>query len=132
MEEALMARLLATGAITAIYGQRIHFQTRPAGDDVPALTVSVVSDPRMYNHDAPDDLQEVRLQFDSRAATYLQAKQGIRAVLSEMEKIQEGAGWHFEEGRKVGGGDAPKETLGGGTEVFRITMDILVQVRQIA
>lgn len=131
MEEALMARLLAVAAITDIYGDRIHFRSRPEGEAVPALTMAVVSDPRIYNHDGPDGLQEVRIQFESRALTYMEAKTGLRAILSEMELEHEGDGVHFEEGRKVAGGDAPKENLSGGTEVFRIDMDILVQFRLI-
>lgn len=128
MEEALIARLLATTDITDIYGGHIHWQLRPAdANSLPALTITVVADPRNYNHDAADDLQPFRLQFDSRARTYLQAKQGLRAVLIEMEKAKDA----FDEGLKVGGGDAPIETLGGGTEVFHITMDIMVSVRQI-
>jgi hypothetical protein len=123
--------MLNSAVVSAVFGNRIHYQTRPDAEGLPGLTITVDADPRMYNHDAPDDLQEVRIQFDSRARTYLDAKRGARAVLSEMEAQHEGAGWHFEEGRKVGGGDAPKETLGGGTEVYRIITDILVQVRQI-
>lgn len=132
MEEQLIARLLASVAVTNIFGNRIHFQRRPeTANSLPALTITVAADSREYNHDAPDDLQEVRLQFDSRAKTYLAAKQGMRAVLSEMEVAKDQGDVHFDEGRKVGGSDAPTETLGGGTEVYRVTMDIMVFFRHI-
>jgi hypothetical protein len=130
MEEALVTRLLATVAITDIFHQHIHWQTRPPNSNsLPALTLSIAADIREYNHDGPDDMQEVRVQFDSRALTYLEAKQGLRAVLSEMETEETVGGYLFHEGRKVSGSDAPKETLGGGTEVFIITMDVMVQFR---
>lgn len=132
MEEALIARLLAAPAITAIFGNRIHWQRRPATErDLPALTLNIAADPRAYHHDAPDDLQEARVQFDVRAESYLGMKIGARVVLSEMEAEKDQADVHFDEGLKVSGSDAPNETLGGGTEVFRYTMDIMVSFRQI-
>lgn len=130
MEEKLVQRLLATVSLDAFYNDRIYWQsipTQPAS--LPALTLSIAADPVEYNHDARDDLQEVRIQFDSRALSYGDAKKGLRAVLFEMEQQRVVDGVTFHEGRKVSGSDAPKETWAGGTQVFRITMDVLVQFR---
>lgn len=132
MEEALVQRLLATASITAIFGLNIHWQRRPETVNLlPALSLNVVGDPRQYTHDGADDWQEVRIQVDSRARTYLSAKLGLRAVLSELETEHDEGDVHFDEGRKISGTDAPIETLGGGTEVFKITMDIMVGFRRI-
>lgn len=133
MEEALIKRLLATAAIGAIFGDRIFWQRRPSAvGSLPALTLNVVGEPREYTHDGPDDWQQIRIQCDTRGLKYLDAKRGMRVVLSELELEHERLGVHFDEGHKVTGADAPTETLGGGTEVFRITMDIMVPFRLMA
>lgn len=131
-EESLIARLLASPIVEPIYHDAVNWQTRPDGSSLPALTLSIAGDPVEYNHDAPDEWQQVRVQCDSRAETYLEAKQGLRAVLSELETEKTTDDVHFDEGRKVSGSDAPKETLAGGTEVYRITMDVMVPFRRIA
>jgi hypothetical protein len=93
--------------------------------------MTVAADPVDYNHDGADGWQQVRVQFDSRAASYLSAKQGLRAVKDFLEAAGEQGGIHFDEGRKVSGSDAPKETLAGGTEVFRVTMDMMIPFREL-
>lgn len=130
MEEALTARLLASVAITGIFGTRLHWQTRP-NTDAPSLTMTVAADPVDYNHDGADGWQQVRVQFDSRASSYLSAKQGLRAVTAVLEETGDVEGVHFDEGRKVSGSDAPKETLAGGSEVFRVTMDMMIPFRAV-
>lgn len=130
MEEALIARLLATAAISAHYGNRIWPQTRPADvNSLPAATITVASDAREYSHDGPDDVQEARIQIDSRGRTYSEAKRGLRLILSELETEETVNGVQFDMGRKVSGNDAPKEVLGGGTEIFRVTMDVAIFFR---
>lgn len=130
-EEQLTKRLLEAVPVAAIFGVAVNWQDRPDGSLLPALTLSIAADPREYNHDNPDEWQQVRVQVDSRAESYLEAKNGLRAVLSELESEKTLDSVHFDEGRKVSGSDAPKETLEGGTKVFRITMDVMVPFRSI-
>jgi hypothetical protein len=129
-EEKLVKRLLAVPAITGLVETKIHWNAAPDTITPPHLNLEVAGDARNYNHDAPDNLQEVRVRFNSRATNYLDAKKIIRAVLTELETAKTVDSVIFEEGRKVSGSDAPTETWAGGTKVFRVIMDVIIQYRE--
>ena len=130
MEEALVARLLRTGSLMALVGTRVFWQTRPAeASSLPAITLTVASDGMDYDMESRSGWQQPRIQFDVRGRSYLEMKKVQRALLSEMETADSDGAVHFDEAHMASGGDAPKETLAGGTEVFRYTMDLMVPFR---
>ena len=126
MEEALTARILGSAPISGQIDGRFSWSERPAGEGVPALVAQVVADGIDYDHDGKVNLQYPRIQFDCYGATYLQAKALSRAVLSEMEKSQVVGAVTFDEGFLVSGMDMPKDKSDGGTEAFRVKLDIIV------
>lgn len=128
-EEALVARLLAVADISAILGNKINWVARPEGTGLPAITLTVVSDPFEYTHDGRDDWQQMRVQFDFRALQYITTKQLSRLTLEAMEQDAEVGDVHFDGARKVFGHDAPREALGGGTEVFHYVMDLMIPAK---
>ena len=131
-QEALTARLLAKPVITDIIGSSLAWIRQPEDVDQTSLTLQIASDAPDYNHDARDDMEEVRLQFDCRGKTYLQAQQLRRAVSSVMEQAETKNGIQFDDGIKVSGFDAPTEVAAGGTTTFRYTMDYMVTFRAVA
>lgn len=130
MEEALVARLLAKPAITLMVDGRINWLDRPT-PVLPSITMTVVHSNREYNHDGPDDLQMPRVQFDFWGVSYAQSKMLYRAVLSEMEVAQQFGTVLFEPATEISSHDMPKETLDGGTQVFRYTLEMYVPFRMI-
>lgn len=130
-EEALTKRLKEAPALAPLLDGRVFWMKRPDAGQLPALTLSVAGEDRSYNHDAPDDLQEVRLQLDVRAMTALEAKQVSRAVLFELEKPETVDGVSFAEAIQASAVDAPRENLGAGTEVFRVIRDVHIRWSQV-
>ena len=129
MEESLVARLLASETISGLIIDRIHWVSAPEGEPLPYLVLRIAAGNRQYNHDGPVDLQYPRIQFDSYGETYAEVKALSRAVLSEMEMPHEAEDVEFEDAILVLDQDMPKESLEGGTEVFRVTMDFMVPFR---
>lgn len=130
-QEALMKKLLAKAAITDITNE-LNWVAIPEEGGNTSLTMTVVGDPPMYSHDGRDNLYQARVQFDCRSPRYLTTHQLERAVSFEMEQPETIDEVSFEEGIKVSGFDAPKETAEGGSVVFRYTMDYMVMFRAAA
>lgn len=85
MEEDLMARLLATPAITGLTGDRINWETRPQGvATLPALVLQKIADDTQVTLDGANGLIESTVQFDCWAPTkadVLALKRAVRAEL---------------------------------------------------
>jgi hypothetical protein len=80
MEEALIAKLLATAGITAAVGQRVTWKRRGQGKPLPAIVLHRIDGGRDYHHGGPSGLIESRVQVDCWGDTYLSAKNAARAV----------------------------------------------------
>lgn len=127
-QEALIKKLLQTVAVTNITNE-INWVAIPEEGGATSLTLTVVSDPPAYHHEGRDDLLTARVQFDCRSSRYLTTRQLERAVSFAMEQPQTIDTVSFEEGIKLSGFDAPKETAEGGSVGFRYTMDYMVMFR---
>ena len=80
MEEDIIARLLATSAVTDICGSRIYPGARPQASTLPAVVLQHISGGPTYTDDGETGLAEVRIQLDFWADTYSAAKLLARAV----------------------------------------------------
>ncbi len=121
MEEALIARLRATGPIAALAGARIDWDDRPG--ELPALTLTMVSPGRSYTLAGADGLDQPRVQIDCWASTKDGRVALARAVLAEMERADDAHGWNFEPAFLEGRLTAREDDEAGGVAVFRETLD---------
>lgn len=129
MEEALIARLLATAAVTAIFGTRITPVLRPQGEALPAATVQTVSGERRRHYQGHDELIGARVQIDCWGRNYAEAKTGARAVIAALadpfsSAITDIQGV-FVDAERDGGEDASTQFI------FRTSLDLLVWHRPI-
>jgi hypothetical protein len=84
MEQAIIARLLATGGVTAIAGDRVFPGARPPAAALPAVVFNVVSGAPVYTDDGDAGLAENRVQIDCWAETYTAAKELAVAVKASL------------------------------------------------
>ncbi len=80
MEEALIAKLLATSGISSIVSTRVYPGSLPQGGPRPAITVNRISGAPLYADDGEVGLEDARVQVDCWADTYTGAKLLARAV----------------------------------------------------
>ena len=84
MEEALIAKLLATSGVTALVSTRVYAGARPQALDLPAVVLNLISANPSYSDDGEDGIQEDRIQLDCWAETYSAAKSLSRAVIDAL------------------------------------------------
>jgi hypothetical protein len=89
MEEALIAKLLATTAVTALVATRVYPGVRPQASLLPAIVMNIVSKNPSYSDDGEDGIAEARVQFDCWGATYTDAKKTARAVMAALSALDE-------------------------------------------
>jgi hypothetical protein len=68
MEEAISTKLLATTALTALVGTRIHWGQRPQAGALPAVTMFVVDSIPVYADDGDHGMTSARVQIDCWAS----------------------------------------------------------------
>lgn len=125
MEEALIARLLASTALAALVGDRITPGRRDQGAALPALVVHKIDAPRDYHLQGASGLITARMQVDCWGADYASAKRAARAVAAAMSGARwSAAGVRFD-GVLVE--DESDDTFDEGSEaLFRTRLDLMV------
>lgn len=123
MEEALVARLVAATAITALVGQRVSWFERQRGDALPALTLTKVSPGRDYAHDGADGCDGPRVQIDCWANTDSHALALRNALIAEMEQGAVVGGVTFHPAQLELESWVGEETVDGGERLFRAILD---------
>lgn len=114
MLEALIAKLLATSAVTAITGTRIRPTQRTQAEATPSVVVTTVAGGDIYHHRGRSDIDEAVVQIDCWATTFLSAKTLARAIntaLSGQNFIQSGVTFNrvlLESERDSAEGDNPR------------------------
>lgn len=126
-EEALTTRLLANVAIAALVNDDIYWVERKEGTGHPSIVLTIVADIPEYNHDSRDNLQEMRVQVDSRALSPIQTRQLDRLITTELEAPADVGTVRFHEGRKVSGFDAKVDITKGDTSIYRYASDFIIQ-----
>lgn len=80
MEEAFIAHLLSTLAVSALVGTRVYFSIAPQDAALPRVIVHRISGVPVYHTTGQADLCESRVQVDCWATTGLAALRVARAV----------------------------------------------------
>jgi hypothetical protein len=122
MEEALVARLRATGDVASIAGTRISWFERPRRAGFPCVVLTQISPGREWTHGGPDGLDRPRIRFDCWAETDTAAVALGRAVQAEMEQPRTVAGWVFHEGQ-IETRRSDVDDMEGGRKAFRILLE---------
>ena len=84
MEQALIAKLLADGGISALVGNRVFPISRDQASALPAVTFGTVSNVPIYTNDGEAGIAEARMQIDCWGASYPSAKLTAQAVKSAL------------------------------------------------
>ncbi len=96
METALTERLLSSTVLTDLVGDRIHWDERPQGDALPAITLQMVSRETMCADEGAVDLAMTRMQIDCWAkdaegssgnTLAKQVGQAVREALSDVSMV---------------------------------------------
>jgi hypothetical protein len=80
MEAALIAKLLATTAITTLVATRINYGRRPQGSALPAIVLHVIDRLPDVTHGGRSGVLVSRIQVDCWGSTFGSAKAVARAV----------------------------------------------------
>ena len=81
IEQALMTKLNAIAALTALVSTRIYFvKAGHQDEETPYLIIQKISAPRGHTHDGPDGSVQSRFQFSAFATTYKGCKDILEAV----------------------------------------------------
>lgn len=110
MEGALRARLLADAAVAALVAERVYWVGRPQGGTLPDVTLQVITDGREQDMKGFVGLQQTRVQIDSRATSYGQAKALAEAAISALVGAGTFYGVRFERAEVEGPIDLPERT----------------------
>lgn len=84
IEEGIIQRLLATSGVTSLVGTRVFPGVRPQAAALPAIVFTLVSKVPVYDDDGEAGIETCRVQIDSWATTYTQAKQLSRTVRASL------------------------------------------------
>lgn len=95
MQGALRARLLAAAPVTTLVGQRVYWVDRPQSAALPAIVLQTISDPRPQHLKGFEELRETRVQLDTFALTYAQAKEIAEAAIAAIVPEHTGNGIIF-------------------------------------
>lgn len=87
--EALIARLEADAAVTAIVADRIYWLVRPQGETLPALVLQVISEERSQHLKGFDDMFEARVQVAAQSERYSESRTLIEAAIAALIDIAE-------------------------------------------
>lgn len=82
IEEAIIQKLLATSGVASLVGARVFPGVKPQAAALPAVVFNKISGAPIYDDEGEAGLDECRVQIDSWATTYSQAKQVAREVRS--------------------------------------------------
>lgn len=93
MEEAFIAKLLASSGLTTLVGTRIQWDQRPQGNDLPAVTLSVISGAPLYTDEGNVGLSNNRVQIDcwaSGSSSAINVARAVQSALSSVSMTQDG------------------------------------------
>lgn len=82
-----MSALLDSAGLSALVGDRIHWDLAPQGVALPFVVVTLIVSPPGYTHAGRDGLTGHLVQFDGYAATKASAKAVARALDAACEAL---------------------------------------------
>ena|SRR5690625_790507 len=131
MEEAVIQRLLADAAVSAIAGDRIFPGRIPQGESRPVVVLQTINAMPYYADEGEVRYDESRVQLDCWAASYGQAKQLSRAVIASLSPVDlapgapvfTGTGIEFQFIELNGARDLPESGSNAAEYFFRVSLD---------
>lgn len=126
MEEAVVAYLLANTTLAGLLGNRINWNTRPQGSQLPAIVLQRVSGTTDYTMDGPSGLKQSRVQIDCWAKTYGSSVAVSRAVKSALSGLRADLGSTNIQGAFVDNERQSFEQGAGGEEFHRVSIDLIL------
>lgn len=123
MQAALVARLTAASALSALIGNRVSWFERPRRGGLPAVTLTRVAPGRDYTMDGTSQLEFAWVQFDLWSSNMDQLAALEAVVIAEMETAASVGGVVFEPGFLEGNRSFDPEDLEGGVRVYRAALD---------
>jgi hypothetical protein len=127
MEEGIIARLLATSAVTALVAQRVYPGRRPQASALPAIDLNTISGAPTYTNDGESGLASARVEINCWGDSYTSAKLLARAVKTSLSAfVGEAGGITFQNVLLDAERDF-SETGGNQAEyLFRTNLDFIV------
>lgn len=127
MDQALVTYLRQTTAIAALVGENINWGLRPQASALPALGLSVISRVPVDSDEGKSTLSMSRVQIDCWAATMTGAKalaSAVKVALPGPNLTLATSTFHglWTENET----DYPSEEDKGGTPIFRVSIDLLI------
>jgi hypothetical protein len=92
MEEAIIARLLATSGISSLVSTRVYPGAVPQGSAMPAMVVNTITGAPIYADEGEVGLDQARMQIDCWATTYAGAKLLAREVRESLSGFEGASG----------------------------------------
>lgn len=132
LAEAVMTRLRAVGAVTAIVGTgdaaRIHWNVRPQGETLPALVlVQAGGEPDDLDLAGNADFQESRIQGTCLARSYMEARALAKAFSDALVSATEVSGFLFWEADRERPIDLGFDAVAGGGFIHEVTQDVILR-----
>lgn len=125
MEEALIARMLATAGITAVVGQRVTWKRRGQGKALPCIVLHRIDGIRDYTQAGASGLIQSRVQADCWGETFLSAKTTARAIAAALSGTRfDQAGVRFDAVLIAAERDDTEDE--NGKPLFRTSLDLMV------
>jgi len=127
MEEAFLALLIGSGAVTAhVPAARINWGAHPQGTGNPYIVLSMISDIEGIMMTGPDGLSQGRVQVDVYGPTYGAAKGAARAVRTLLHGYR---GGQFSLIEHAGSRDSREGGANEADRLFRVGMDFMTHWR---
>lgn len=123
LQDAFRARLLDSGALTALVDDRIYWGKRPQNAALPALVLTKVAPGQEWTHSGPDDLINPWVQIDIYGDSLPSVSSVASALMAEMQRIDAvtAGGWKFTPPAILTNDQWPEgETLPQGGSRYRI------------
>lgn len=111
---------------SAIIGENVSWVERPAGKSLPWITLQGVSSGREYTHAGVDALATPRVQADVWGRSHLEVTTLGDALIATLEPAADVGGTRFGRAFVDGDRDFEPEIIGGGTKVFRRSIDFFI------
>lgn len=125
MEQALVAQLLASAALSVIVGRRITWSIRNPAQPLPAVVLHKISGRPDYTMAGPSGVTSYLVQMDCLAATAADAvavQQALSAALGQLADPFRGVGFVTDERADFAHLDAPD--AGRATDLYRQSLDV--------
>ena len=126
MEEDFRALLLADSGVASFAGSRVGFGERPQGGGCPAIVLNTISGAEGLTMKGPDGLLQSRVQVDTYALSYAEAKAAARAIVSALHGYR-GGGFRLVE--HVSTRDSREGGTNEAERPYRVSLDFMAHWR---